>query len=327
MTTKSDFGLVGVASKLQYGKAGGKVTYNPANNTFNITLADETTFANIKADTITLQDGDVIITSPVGKLTISQSSLSLDQEGVFKFNGTKALSIPVGTTEERPVASALGMVRINSTTADGVVPFLEYYDGTNWVQVGAQISPEYIGTAPINVAVTGDNVTLSLQTVPVAFGGTGNILIPKDRIPYGNNADPLGNSAGFTYDDTTKKLTVGTEFPVQIDGAASAIKAGTENGDLFLLPNGTGHVILGGVGQTLLTAGSGESLAVKALSASLVLESEGANTVMQLTAGTTNKVTVSGPTAAEYAEGLGAGDLVNKYYVDNLVNAVNGGSF
>lgn len=327
MTIKSDFGLVGVASGLQYGKAGGKILYNAASNTFSVTLADQTTFANIKADDITSENGNVIITSPTGKLTIAGSALSAEQTGVFKFESTAALSLPVGSSEERPVSSALGMVRINNVNDGTNTPFLEYYDGTAWVRVGAQIAPEYVGIAPINVAVTDSNITLSLQTVPVGYGGTGSVLLPLNRLPYGNDANPMGNSASLTYDDTTKKLAVGVEFPVVLDGSVGGVRSGTTNGDLFLLPDGTGHVILGGVGQTLLTAGTGESFAVKAINAALVLESENASTVLQLSSGTTNKVTVSGPTPADYAAGLASGDLVNKYYVDNLVNAVNGGSF
>lgn len=130
MTTKNDFGLEGVANNLQYGKSGGRLIYNPETNTFNITLANQTTFANIKADAITSENGNIVINSVTGKLTISDSNLSLEQTGVFKFEGTAALSIPSGTNEERPGTASLGMVRINNTVEPA---FLEYYNGTTWV--------------------------------------------------------------------------------------------------------------------------------------------------------------------------------------------------
>ena len=44
--------------------------------------------------------------------------------------GTDYLKLPVGTTAQRPVTPASGMLRYNSTTSS-----LEYYNGSAWVSL------------------------------------------------------------------------------------------------------------------------------------------------------------------------------------------------
>jgi hypothetical protein len=52
-----------------------------------------------------------------------------------KIDATGALTIPVGTTAQRPGTPATGMLRLNTDTGDVV----EVYDGTAWVAVGDQV--------------------------------------------------------------------------------------------------------------------------------------------------------------------------------------------
>jgi hypothetical protein len=42
--------------------------------------------------------------------------------------GTSAVTLPVGTTAQRPVTPVIGMVRVNTTTNA-----LEVYSGTTWI--------------------------------------------------------------------------------------------------------------------------------------------------------------------------------------------------
>jgi hypothetical protein len=42
--------------------------------------------------------------------------------------GVDYLKLPVGTTAQRPVTPAAGMMRFNTTTS-----LMEYYNGTAWV--------------------------------------------------------------------------------------------------------------------------------------------------------------------------------------------------
>jgi hypothetical protein len=51
-----------------------------------------------------------------------------------KIDATGALTIPVGTTAQRPGTPATGMLRLNTDTGDVV----EVYNGTAWVTVGEQ---------------------------------------------------------------------------------------------------------------------------------------------------------------------------------------------
>lgn len=57
-------------------------------------------------------------------------------------NDTGFLLLPVGTTSERPDNPQTGMIRLATDNADFGGPAIEYYNGTEWVTVGA---PTYIG--------------------------------------------------------------------------------------------------------------------------------------------------------------------------------------
>ena len=64
---------------------------------------------------------------------------------LVKIDGNASLTIPAGTTAQRPGTPATGMLRNNTT--DNVV---EVYDGSNWVAVGDQVTKydiEYIVVA------------------------------------------------------------------------------------------------------------------------------------------------------------------------------------
>lgn len=326
MALTNNFSLTGVAPGVQYGKTGGRVVYNSEAQSFEIKLADNTTYASVVADDIITVDGNIYIQNATSKLFIEQTSLSLQQDGVMKFDGSLAVAIPAGDATTRPTTPEIGMIRVNTSTSPAIV---EFYDGTAWSGVGgAQALPNFTAVAPIQVvqdAITG--YSFSLQTIPVAYGGTGSVLLPKNQLLFGDDDQPVKTSAGLTFDDTTNKFTVGVSYPVQIDGNLSTVSALAENADLILLPNGGGRVVAGGVGETVLTGGNGEQVTLKGTAANIVISSETGNTVLDLPTGQTSKVTVAGPSASEYATGLGSNDLVNKYYVDSLVLSLNGGSF
>jgi hypothetical protein len=66
---------------------------------------------------------------------LGTTSIEGETDGA-KIDATGALTIPVGTTAQRPGTPATGMLRLNTDTGDVV----EVYDGTAWVAVGDQVN-------------------------------------------------------------------------------------------------------------------------------------------------------------------------------------------
>lgn len=53
--------------------------------------------------------------------------------------GTGAFKVPVGTTAQRPATTSVGMIRYNTTSYS-----LEFYDGTNWINVVSSFISEVL---------------------------------------------------------------------------------------------------------------------------------------------------------------------------------------
>jgi hypothetical protein len=142
-------------------------------------------------------------------------------------------------------------------------------------------------------------------------------LAPANQIVFGNpGGTGYASNANFTYDPVAGILTLAGTKTLTVNSVTATISATELNSDISLLPNGAGSVIVGPVGAGVIQSSTGTSLTVRGNSTVRVEASAGG--IIMLVSGTiANKVTVSGPTAAQYATGLADGDLVNKYYVDN----------
>ena len=78
-------------------------------------------------------------TAITGNITSSQIAPDQTLNGNVSVTGTGALTLPVGTTAQRPTP-VTGMTRFNSTTS-----LTEYYNGTAWVaNVSSALSIEYL---------------------------------------------------------------------------------------------------------------------------------------------------------------------------------------
>ena len=58
---------------------------------------------------------------------------SLTFTGITTFSNTGSLTLPGGTTEQRPSAPVAGQIRV--VQGDNFVNAIEYYNGTSWTQV------------------------------------------------------------------------------------------------------------------------------------------------------------------------------------------------
>jgi hypothetical protein len=323
MTTYTkNYGLSGISDEIQFGKEGGFIFYDSVTSTFSARQVTDTEYANIVGSSITAETGNISISRADGVFDIDGTEISLLQSGVLKFNGNKALSIPVGNNAHRPEDAQVGMVRINNQTTP---PFAEFYNGSAWEKIGQALT--FTATGGLSITVTDQEVTINLETVQVSRGGTGVTSLVQNQLMYGTGAEFVGQSSNLTFDPAQNTLTAGGTRPVVINGNNATISAGAEDSDLVLLPNGTGKIVVSGTGSSTLQTNAGEELNIQATNSRLNLISQSGDTAMILASDAINKVTVVGPTPVQYSNGLADADLVNKYYVDNLVSSINGGTF
>lgn len=180
------------------------------------------------------------------------------------------------------------------------------------------------GVASFNTAsFTTTSGAVSLKTVDIAHGGTNITSIVQDEVFFGNTgATAFAQSTGLLFNGSgaADTLTIGgtSGISIQGDGTNATLSVLATNGDMVLLPNGTGSVIVGPTGAGLIQSDAGQALTVRG-NTTLTLQSVAGSTSMVLASGTSYKVDVSGPTAADYATGLADTNLVNKYYVDQAI--------
>lgn len=144
-----------------------------------------------------------------------------------------------------------------------------------------------------------------------------------------NDGGVFGADAEFTYNKTTNTLTVGdltfaggTGSPSNVTISASNLNSDltlstTGNGDIIL--DAGGSVVIGSTGAGVIESGTGETLTVTG-DTGLTLGVNSGSVTINLPAGSPfGVVTVSGPTAQEYADAVTNSDLVNKLYVDQAI--------
>jgi len=261
--------------------------------------------------------GQGIITSVTGSAyTITASDASASQKGVATFN-----SASFATTAGDVTIKAGGVTNtqlVNSTIS------LAGNAGSGSVALGGTLTVSSADSA-ITATASAGAVSLQLNTVDVAHGGTGLSTLVANEILYGNGTSAVGQSANFLFDGTST-LTVGGALPLTVNGATGAITATATNSDIVLMPNGTGSVIVGPVGAGLIQSDAGTALTIQGnlgltLNGGLAGGAGQYGVKVGLPAGTSasTKVSVVGPTATDYATNLGANDLTNKQYVDQAI--------
>jgi len=139
--------------------------------------------------------------------------MDLYYAGGAKIYGTTALTIPVGTTAQRPSSPAVGMHRMNTTTG-----FAEYWTGSQW-------------------ATYGSVATTSVSYLIVAGGGGGGG-------PSGNGGVGGGGAGGFLTGSIS--VTPGVSYTVTV-GAGGATQVNGSNSSFT--PVGT-TAVGGGRGGT-----------------------------------------------------------------------------
>ncbi len=246
--------------------------------------------------------------------TISAANASSSQKGVATFNTGDFLVTAGDVTIKAGGVDNAQLV--NSSIS------LSATSGSGSVSLGGTLAITSADSA-ITAVASGAGVTLQLNTVDVGHGGTGATSFTANEVLFGNGTSALQTSADFMFTPgATDVLRVGGAAGVTLssNGTDGFLTSLATNSDLVLMPNGSGSVIVGPVGAGLIQSDAGTALTVRGNTA-LTLESGTGSTLMKLATGTSTKVSVSGPTAADYATGLAANDLTNKQYVDNAIAA------
>ena len=158
----------------------------------------------VQAEDLLFNGSNIVGNNPGQNISLTPSGT-----GIVEINSNQALKVPVGTTGQRPLSPAAGMIRFNTT-------FNQYegYDGTYWSQLGGVI-----------------DVDRNTYIIPeITPGANDNTLY---FVTDGAVAATLSTS-GFN----VNKLVVDD---TEING--NVIRTTTTNTDLQLLANGTGGVL------------------------------------------------------------------------------------
>lgn len=227
--------LAGVADAIKFSKDGGTLKYVTTQTEFALTQSDVSVLASLALSTVKSQLG-VSISETTGTLSISDATLSYDGTGTFKFNGSSAVIIPVGSNAARPTGK-VGMIRINNEST----PYMEMWNGASWQNMS--VSPASGSTGQIQYNTNGsldasNRFKISFNeleaTTTIKLGDPGSFSAPSSI------AAIQGESSTSTKQATTVELRGGNNSGTGSGGSVSiiggyAITAGTYAGSVVLM--------------------------------------------------------------------------------------------
>lgn len=136
------------------------------------------------------------------------------------------LTLPSGTTAQRPASPMSGMMRYNTTLS-----LLEYYDGTNWRPVTGY-SAGSMGTGGDQRLVRGNGIvhmftTVGGHTFTPTFTGYVQVLVVAGGGGAGNSSWAAGGGGGGTIFNRAYPVTAGTGVSITVgSGGAHGNRGG-----------------------------------------------------------------------------------------------------
>ena len=119
--------------------------------------------------------GNISASNVIVQNTVYANTIAANVGNVVTIGSTGALTIPVGTTSQRP-AGGIGQLRYNTTAG---IETVEYYDGSNWIPFKNQISDQYLAPNGIDASFNltqvapAESLLVSINGI-VQRPGTGN---------------------------------------------------------------------------------------------------------------------------------------------------------
>jgi len=195
-----------------------------------VTVSGTQTLTN-KTLTDPVISGGTINNASVGAITPSTGAFtSLTASLDSSFTSAGALTIPVGTTAERP-AAAVGKIRWNTTLDQ-----YEGYDGTNWTLLGGAVISNDTATAtnvfPVFAGVTSGNVS-------TLFTGNAKLLYKPSTGELQSTALVASNGLVVNSATVSENYTIPTG-----SNASSAGPITVDSGAVVTIPTGSRWVVL-----------------------------------------------------------------------------------
>ena len=251
------------------------------------------------------------VTSVSGTGTVSGLTLS----GTVTSSGSLTLSGNLIVTSSQ-ITTGLGFTPYNASNPNGYTANVGTVTSIN--AAGGTTGLSFYG-GPIT---TSGSVILT-GTLNTSNGGTGLTAFAANRIFYAGTSNTMSQSSNFTFDGTSV-LQVGGTNPLTINGNTNTIAATTTDSNITLSPNGAGTVVINSTGANVIQSSGVSPLTVRGNNGLTISGGNVGINVIVNSGQVVNKISISGPTASDYATNLAANDVPNKYYVDA---AVNSGSF
>ena len=293
----------------------------------------------ITSTTLTGTANQIGITNPTG---IGNPVFSIANDPVMPGNG--AMTIPVGTTGQQPVASAIGMIRYD-TTVGGYFG----YSGTGWNQfsLSGGVTQVNTGTGLTGGPITGIG-TISLDVTAVTAGSYGSTtqvgtftVNAQGQLTAAANVSISASAIGAvtTINGTANEITAtGTSTVTLSLPAALTFTGKTVTGGTYSSPNiatiiNTGTLTLPTSTDTLVGRATTDTLTNKSISGATNTLTNIANaslTNSSVTVGTTaialgaSSLTLGGLTSVTVTQDpIAALDLATKQYVDAVAEGLH----
>lgn len=287
----------------------------------NLTLAkDATTAAQANGAGLTVAGADATLTY-------------VSSGDKWTFNKQVEANITGDLTGNADTATTLETARDFSVSGDVTTASAVSFNGSGNVDLAVTLTNSAVTTSKIAdgavtaVKMAAGSVELDTDTVtgtlPVSNGGTGATTFTAGNLLIGSGTDPVTTDSGLAWNSATDTLTVGGATLATGNDGTVTLSTSTANADIIIAPNGTGSVTLStnsiifdSDGDGIVESAAGDTMTIRG-DAGLILESTTNGISMVLPAGTTSKVSISGPTPAQYSTNLADNDLVTANWVQN----------
>lgn len=164
---------------------------------------------------------DIVAITTDGTKRFEVSSSGVSVTGNLVVSSTGALTVPVGTTEQRPSPAASGMIRFNTSTSKN-----ESYDGSQWKNIG---SGENITAA--------DDTSTNASYYPVMVSDSGSekpSTVSKSKLSFNPSTGTLTTVVVTTTSDVNLKTNIDTitdalDIVLQLRGTSFTWKDSNQN--------------------------------------------------------------------------------------------------